>query len=177
MTNHSPGISDNLPGRWLQVPLILALIILSGCPKDKATDLFDSVNGSNVQRLANLYCVYQAAHDFKGPKDEQQFRQFISEMPESRLKYYSVDTSQLDQLFVSERDQKPFIIRWELKAKSRQGLVPLVFEQQGVDGKYMIGFSSFEVREVDRAEYDLYLNGKRDGEVPPDERGDPRGRK
>lgn len=162
---------------FLRVPFFLGLLLLAGCPKDKATDMFNSVNGSNIQRLANLYCVYQAAHEFKGPKDEPQFRQFISEMPPSRLKYYSVDASQLDQLFVSERDQKPFIIRWDLTAKSRQGLVPMVFEQQGVDGKYMIGFSSFEIREVDRSEYEQYLNGKRDGEVPTGERGDPRGRK
>jgi hypothetical protein len=159
---------------WTVPSVLLLLVIIVGCQRDKAIDMFQSVNESNIQRLANLYCVFQAAHNFVGPKDEQEFKAFISTMHESRKKYFQIEPGQIDQLFVSERDKQPFKIRWELKATARQGLVPLVFEQQGVDGKYMIGFSSFEVREVEQFDYDQYWSGKKDGEIPSGERGDAR---
>jgi hypothetical protein len=170
-----PLLHDLMQG-WIAV-FAVGLLFVAGCRNDKATDLFNSVNGSNIQRLANLYCVYQASNQFKGPKDEQQFKEFIKQLHPSRHKYFGVDVSKVDELFISERDQQPFKIRWELTANPRQGLVPIVFEQQGVNGKYMIGFSSFEVREVEQSDYDQYWSGKKDGEVPTGERGDARGGK
>lgn len=152
---------------------LIAIIAISfvGCGGNPGAEMFASVSGTNIQRLANLYCVFQAQHNFRGPNDEQQFKTFIANMHPSHLKNYQVDVSNLDQLFISERDRQPFKIRWELQANPRQAHVPLIFEQQGIDGKLMIGFSGFEVREVGKAEYDEYWTGIKDNEVPASNRG------
>jgi hypothetical protein len=150
----------------------LLLMLAGGCRSgNDGAEMFASVSSTNVQRLANLYCVFQAQHNFKGPKDEQEFKTFISNMHPTHLKNYQVDVNKLDELFISERDKLPFRIRWQHQASPRQAHVPLVFEEQGLNGKRMVGFSGFEVREVDQSEYDEYWSGKRDGETPQANRG------
>lgn len=147
-------------------------LLIIGCGRDKATQLFNEVNQSNIQRVANLYCVFQAQNNFKGPQNEEELKAFIAEMHPSRYKFYGINPDKIDGLFISERDKKPFKIRWELQATSRQGPVPIVFESEGLRGKFLVAFSSFELREVEQFDYEELWAGKRDGDVPDGERPD-----
>lgn len=155
------------------VILALATNLLIGCARDKASEMFAAVNSTNIQRVANLYCVYQAQNNFVGPKDESELKRFIAEMHPSRHKYFGVDVNRLDELFISERDKKPFRIRWELVAKPRQGPIPIAFESEGRNGMFMVAFSSFEVGEFEKFDYDQLWAGRRDEEMLNSNRGIP----
>lgn len=166
--------------RWLAAAIVLlavtGLSLFLGCSRDKADEMFASVNASNIQRVANLYCVYQAQNNFVGPENEEQFKNFISQMHPSRHKSYGINVDRLDELFISERDNQPLKIRWKLVAKPRQGPIPIAFESEGRNGKFMVAFSSFEIGEFDLAEYEQLWAGKRDEEISADNRGGPTGR-
>lgn len=153
---------------------LLLPILFSGCGKDQASEMFASVNSSNIQRVANLYCVYQAQHNFKGPANEQELKDFIANLDPSRHKYFGIDVANLDQMFVSERDKQPFKIRWGLEAKPRQGPIPIAFEQEGVKGRYRVAFSSFQVDEFDLFDYEELWAGRRDEQMVDSNRGAPR---
>ena len=143
---------------------LLAVLWLSpGCgPGDVAGDMFAKANDVNIKRLSSLYSVFSAQHGYQGPKDEAEFKAFIGQQDKKRLKMIGVDPENLDALFISDRDNKPFRIRWELSVKPRQAPIPIVFEEDGEGGKKMVAFSSYVCREVDQEEYDKLWRGEMD---------------
>lgn len=143
---------------------LLALLCMStGCGSgDVAGDMFAKANDVNIKRVSSLYSVYAAQHGYKGPKDEAEFKAFISQQDVKRLKMIGVDPENLDALFISERDNKAFRIRWELSVKPRQAPIPIVFEEDGEGGKKLVAFSSYVCREVDHQEYDKLWRGEMD---------------
>lgn len=150
---------------WITSAICLSAILwLSvGCGSgDVAGDMFAKANDINIKRLSSLYAVYSAQHGYTGPKDEAEFKAFIAKQDKKRLKMIGVDPENLDKLFVSERDNQPFRIRWELQVRPRQAPIPIVFEEDGEGGKKMVAFSSYVCREVDHQEYDKLWNGEMD---------------
>lgn len=139
---------------------LLALILGVGCNQRGPDSTLASLNESNIQRLANLYFAYQKSHDFQGPKDEQEFRQFLQGVSPDKLRRIGVDPASLDSIFVSERDSQPFNIRYRVKGNIMGSDEPVIFESQGIDGKRMVGFLNMSQREVDAAEYDQLWAGK-----------------
>mgnify|MGYP000094300552 CR=1 FL=1 len=132
----------------------VAFLVLSGCGGDKVDALYSEAYGSNIKTLSNLYCMYQGRHRQVGPKDEADLKKFIAELPVEYLEKIGVDPSEIDGLFLSDRDGQPFKVRWRLRFEIPQDPLPIVFESEGVDGKCQVGFSSFVVKEVGRQEYD-----------------------
>jgi hypothetical protein len=120
-----------------------------------------AMNDSNIRRVANLYTAFQIRKGFAGPKDEAAFKQFIErDMSPKKLQLMQVDPAQVDNLFTSERDGKPFTVRYGVQGGI--GVVAaVVFEQQGKDGKRQVGFTGGTVEEVDDARYGQLLKGTR----------------
>ncbi len=141
--------------------LLGCLVLISGCTETfNPADEVARVNSNNLQRLANLYSAYQADHDWRGPANEKEFKAFISGVNPATLNRIGVEPSQLDKLFVSDRDGQPFKIRFSVPGSAMGSVEPVIFEAVGVDGKKMVGFLSMEQREVDSAEYDsLFAKG------------------
>lgn len=139
---------------------VLLCLTLSGCGGDKAARMYSKAFDSNIKTVSNLYCIYQGRHRQKGPEDEAELKDFVRQLPAEYLEKFGVDLEQLDELFVSPRDGQPFDIRWGLKFQIPQAPMPIVFEKEGVDGKYEVGFSSFIVKEVDKQEYDKLWSEK-----------------
>lgn len=140
---------------------LLLLGALLGCgggidPNDAVARL----NSTNMQRVANLYLTYQLEHDWRGPADEAQLKEFVRTYDPKRLERINVDPSKLDELFISERDGQPFKIRYGVPGNMMGSTEPVVFEATGVDGLRMVGFLSMEQREVDSDEYDALLAGQ-----------------
>lgn len=161
----------------LSAVLAVLVTVVSGCGSGDAADqMFAEANDMNIKRVSSLYAVFQGQHKYKGPKDEAEFKSFISQQNEKHLKRIGVDPSKLDELFLSERDNQPFNIRWELVCQPRSAPKPIVFEKDGVDGKYMVAFSSYVCKEVDKAEYDRLWEGKMDNVAPDANRGGTPGR-
>lgn len=137
-----------------------------GCGDKSAESLYSqAVGDSNAKRLGALYLQYQvrnADYPMRGPSSVDEFRKFISSLEEKNLQLIGVDKTQLDDLFVSGRDNEPYEIRLEVQGVIRGPEQPVVFEKAGVDGKFIVAFTGFIEKEVDQSEYDRLMSGDAD---------------
>lgn len=139
----------------------------SGCRRSVSPqDALAQANETNIQRMANLYFTFQSKHDWVGPADEAQLKQFIKTYNPDKLKRIGVDPAETDKLFVSDRDGQPFKIRYGVRGSIMGSTEPVVFEATGVDGKRLVGFLNMTSREVEGAEYDDLFAGKIKAEAP-----------
>lgn len=138
------------------------MILLSGCGGTEPADLLAAANDSNIQRVANLYEAYQSRHNWRGPKDEAEFKAFLKGWNPKKLTNIGVDPNAIDELFVSARDGQPFEIRYGVPGHIMGSDAPVVFESTGVDGQRMVGFLNMTKREVDSTEYDRLWSGEAD---------------
>lgn len=145
--------------RSLFFSISLVAIISAGCGPNP-DDMLAALNDSNIKRLANLYGVYQFQNDYKGPKDEAAFREFISAKNPEQLKRIGVDITKLDELFKSERDQQSFKIRWKVNTQARGTSDPVVFEAEGIDGVRLVAFTGGELVEADSSQFDRLWKGE-----------------
>jgi hypothetical protein len=150
---------------------------LAGCSGDNVADQVAAMNTSNVQRLANLYAAYQNYNGGRGPKDEAAFRAFIKDFDQNKLAMMKVDPNNLDGLFTSEWDGKPFRIRYKVGG-GRGSVDAVVFDQVGRDGKKRVAFTGGKVEEVGEAEAKQLWAGKGPSQpagAPPGQGGRPTG--
>jgi hypothetical protein len=136
-----------------------------GCSSDKTKEQIAAMNTSNAQRVANIYAGFQNGKGGAGPKDEAEFKAFIREYDPAKLSAMGIDPGNLDKVFTSERDGKPFTIRYKVGG-GRGAVAPVVFEKDGVNGMRQVGFTGGKVEEVDEARYKDLLAGK-SGTEPP----------
>lgn len=117
------------------------------------------MNDSNIRRVANLYTAFQIRNSGRGPKDEAEFKSFIErDMSKRKLEMMGINPTDIEDLFRSERDGKPFVIRYGVSG----GLTttePVVFEQEGREGRRKVAFTNGPVEEVDNARYEQLLKG------------------
>jgi hypothetical protein len=141
--------------------LSLAACVLVGC--SGSTDPSAAVaaaNSTNIQRLTNLYQAYQSENGWVGPADDELLKEFIRGLPPNTLTRIGIEPGNIDPIFVSERDDQPFKLRYKVVGSMMGSTEPVVFESEGVDGKKMVGFLNMTQREVDAAEYDsLFAKG------------------
>lgn len=121
--------------------------------------LIGDANKTNLQKLANLYAMYEATHGWKGPADEKTFKDFIQKSDVGLLKPMGVDPNNVDALFTSDRDGQPFKIRYAVQG-SMGSKDAVIFEQGGKNGKFLVGFTSMIQKEVEKGEYDDLFSGK-----------------
>ncbi len=144
--------------------LLWASVSLIGCSNPNANSMIADANDTNVKRLATLYSVFQVKNKYKGPKTQQQLREFVQSQDPERLARGGIDPTMIDDLFVSERDGEPFVIRYGVNTVVFGPPLPVIFESTGVDGMRQVGFCNGLMQEVDDAEYDRLMAGKADKE-------------
>lgn len=155
-----------MKSRILIALLMGGLFSLVGCRGGNTPDdAIRSANQSNIQRLANLYMMYQVQHKFQGPPNEGEFRNFLNAADAGALSKMGVSISEVDKLFICERDSEPFKIKYGVRSGPRGSTEPVIFESTGKSGKKMVGFLNMVQREVDDAEYQTLWNSK--AAVPP----------
>lgn len=159
--------------------LLLALFATSlctGCGSGggNANQMIAANNDTNIKRLGTLYGFFHLKNQFRGPKDEADFKKFIGEQDAARLKLAGISGSKVDELFVSERDQKPFKIRYGVNTQLRGPSLAVIFEADGKEGKRQVSFTGGSMEEVDSTRYDELFSGRADPK-PADAAGDPRG--
>jgi hypothetical protein len=134
--------------------LAAVFLLLPGCSsEDNGASQIAALNTSNIQKLTNLYSAFQVNRYGPGPKNEGEFKRFIKdEMGPYHLGLMQVDPNNIDAVFISERDHKPFKVRYGVNGGP--GIVnPVVFEEEGVGGKKQVGINGAKVVEVDDAQY------------------------
>ena len=143
------------------VLIVLVLAAMTGCGSgNNPDDAVANANQTNMQRLSNLYVMYQMKNQFKGPKDEAAFKAFLAKTNGESLDVMGIDPNAIDDLFVCERDGERFVIRYGVPTSTRGSKEPVVFQKTGSDGKRMVGFLNMVQREVENEEYDSLLNAK-----------------
>ena len=137
----------------------VGVVGLSGCNRDRTAETVAAMNTSNLHRIANLYTEYQNQKGGRGPGSDAEFRDFIRAYDPNKLAMMGVSADRLDQLFTSELDNKPLKVRFRV-AGGRGSQDPVVFEQEGKDGKKRVGFTGGTVQEVDDGTYRQLWAGK-----------------
>ena len=109
--------------------------------------------------------MYMENNDFVGPKNEKEFKDYLKNDATAifLLKRVEVTPEIIDDLFVSDRDGKPFVIRYGV---TREADHAVIFEDTGVEGTRLIALTNpLEVQ--DEQEYQDYLTGKIKPEFAP----------
>lgn len=147
--------------------LVLLLAGLAGCSGDTTAEDLAAMNQSNIQRVANLYSAFQNYKGGRGPATEAEFKEFIAQYDKDKLRMMGVKADDLDGLFTSERDGKPFQVRYKVGG-GRGSAAPVVFEQDGQGGKRQVAYTgNAKVEEVDEATYKDLWAGKGGTAAPP----------
>lgn len=124
-------------GRPLAI-FALGMTAMSGCgdpapPPEKLS----------LHKLAIFFGKYISSHQGSGPKNEAEFKAFIT-----------AGEPALDQekLFRSGRDSQPYVVLYSPTKKFGPSEV-IAHEKDGVGGMRFVAFSTTQVRELDDAEF------------------------
>lgn len=133
---------------------LLAVALLGCSSRNDPDSAIARVNGTNIERLANLYFTFQSQHEWRGPADEAEFKSFLQKYNPHKLSRIGVDPNSLDKLFTSERDGQPFKIRYGVLGSAMGSSAPVIFESAGDGKRRLVGFLDMQQREVHESEYD-----------------------
>jgi hypothetical protein len=112
--------------RPLSLAVLLAMAALaSGCAEGEQVE-----RQSNLQAIAAYYSQFLAHHRGQLPANEEEFKKFIQAKGGEALSYKGLS---VDQLFISSRDEKPFLVKYR-GDKSWPLPEVVVYEQEGADG-------------------------------------------
>jgi hypothetical protein len=109
---------------------------------------------SNLKPLTVFYGQYLGQHRGQPPANEQDFRNFLQTLAKDRLA--SMQVKSIDELFISPRDGKPYVILYVPAAKA-SGELPsttvIAYEQEGKGGKRFIARMLGAIEELDEAQF------------------------
>jgi hypothetical protein len=117
------------------------------------------MNDSRIKQLANLFRFFQATNGWIGPKDEAALRAFVQTAPPKNLELMGIDPAKFDDMLTSERDGKPFRVRWGVTIGPMEEQA-IVFEAEGLNGGKMVAFTNSRAEEVDAATYEKLFGGE-----------------
>jgi hypothetical protein len=142
------------PGTWL---VLLALLAAPGCGSNE----LESPTAIRLGKLAGFYLDCAVAKNGKGPANEKALKGHIRSIPGFSLQASGVDPAAIDSLFVSDRDQEPFVVLYGLTIAQVSGTkAPLVaHEKTGKNGKRLVGFANAKVELVDEARLQELIAG------------------
>jgi hypothetical protein len=132
---------------------------VAGCADTSISRQVAAMNDSRIKQLANLFRFFQATNGWVGPKDEATLRTFVASAPAKNLSMMGVDPTKFDELLVSDRDGKPFLVRWGVMIGPLEEQA-VVFEQDGRDGKRFVAFTGARAEEVDADRYERLWKGE-----------------
>ena len=128
---------------------VLALVMAPGCGSDE----LESPTAVKLKAVSNFYLDYAVAKQGQGPANEQDLKKHIRSMPDQLLAPSGIDRNAIDSLFVSERDQEPFVVLYGLKIAGISGNSGSVVahEKTGKGGKRLVVLANAKVDHVDEA--------------------------
>ena len=137
--------------------LVVALLTLSmgllvsvlGCGGAKTQSALEQET-SRLKPLVILYAQAFAQNRGRPPANEEKFKSFLAKEGEYLLESYKLNS--VDDLLISERDGKPYVIFY---GKRPQGVARdlCAYEKDGVDGKRYVGYTLGIVEEVDETRF------------------------
>ena len=138
-----------MPGRKIAcrvLPLYLAVFMLLfvGCQGSQS----EATRQSQSTHLRSLITLFNSAASKPGhrPANEAELKAFIATNASQMIG--SLHVGSVDELFVSERDGKRFVVFYGEPPKGTSRDV-IAYEQTGVDGNRLVGYSLGMTQEVD----------------------------
>lgn len=144
-------------GNSMSMLLLTAIFMLTtqlGCSnKPDLRGVYDV----NIKKLHVCYTLYLEKHDFRGPKTEEELKEYLKTDPTAIFLMKKIDLTPegVDDIFIGERDKEPFIVRYGLKGVADHAIV---FEATGFEGKRLVALT--DPVECDEETYEGYLSGK-----------------
>lgn len=141
--------------------LIFATICLTGCGGENK---LATIYSTNIKKVHQCYVMFMEDNSYKGPKDEAELKDYLKNNPTAihMAKRIDVTPDTVDDIFISDRDGEPFVIRYGLNGIADHAIV---FEATGVEGMRLVALRN--PLEVNESEYDKYLNGEIKPESAP----------
>ena len=135
--------------RWHVLVVSLSLTAGLGCGSAETAG-GGMPDDSNIRPLTMLYVSY-VNRQGQPPASEAEFKRYLAERGEALLQ--SEGVSSPDELFISPRDNEPYVLGYGKDADKlmRRGIV--VYERTGVGGRRLVGYRGGFVNEVDDAEF------------------------
>ncbi len=130
---------------------VIACLVPLGCGGTQTAT--EEQEKSNLKPLAILYGKFLPPHRGQPPANEDELKQFIKSLSKEELD--SLGVTDVDSLFVSSRDGKPYKIVYG-GAKTPE---IVAYEQEGVEGKRFVADNLGGVRSVDEAEFKKLVPG------------------
>jgi hypothetical protein len=134
--------------------VVVSCLALAGCQQAEPAAVRDGQR--TIKRLAILYGNFLGEAG-RPPKDEAEFRKFV-ERNKLAVEVAKQSTGE-DDLLVSPRDGKPYVIPYGAEARKYQKSGLAAYEQEGVGGLHMVAFTIGMVDEVDEARLQEILAG------------------
>lgn len=135
---------DVTPGRLSALLKLLAsFLFVVGCSSDKPAD-----DETKLMHLVDFQRQFAEEHDGREPQSADELQAWVSQLDPQELLARHI--SDVDSLFVSSRDGKPFVIvpRTEAATTSSQNRI-VAYEQTGVNGLRWVAFDLGQVEEMD----------------------------
>jgi hypothetical protein len=128
----------------VRLGLGVAMLLLVGCHWGQS----EAARQTQSSHLRSLITLYNFAASKLGhrPANEGELKSFIAANASQMIE--SLHVSSVDELFVSERDGKPFVVLYGEPPKGASRDV-IAYEQAGVAGNRLVGYSLGMTQEVD----------------------------
>jgi hypothetical protein len=148
-----------------KVLCLIALITLAGCG---GPDPLTSPTAARLRGLANMYLSYAVAKNGGGPANEEVLKKYLHSVDAIQLETSGIDPKAIDSVFISERDQQPFVVLYgqsftRITGDSQQ---PLAYEKTGKNGRHLIAYINAKVDHVDDAKLKELLTAKESSPTP-----------
>jgi hypothetical protein len=143
--------------RSMAVALGLATL-LAGCGKD---DALSSPTAARLKGLSTMYLDYIVA---KGgpPTSEAELKKHMRTIDQIQLSLAGFERSKIDEAFISQRDNEPFVVVYNVAAGTlgaKDGPV-VAYEKTGVGGKKLVADVSTNLFHVNDARLQEMLKPK-----------------
>jgi hypothetical protein len=124
----------------------VAALALAGCSSPQASP--PTPQEMHLKQLAVFYGQYTGAHQGSGPRNQADFKAFITQ------RAGGATAEDIDSLFVSPRDQKPYVIAYNVRLGAMPAGPPPVVahEEIGVEGKHFAADALGGVEELEQVE-------------------------
>lgn len=134
---------------------LVPAILLAGCGESQPS--LADYNNNNMKKLRGAYGLFLVSHNLRGPKDEEELKEFLTTSPDAirKMERQGVPKDKILDIFVNERDGQPFKVKYGLNGL---GDYPIVFEETGVDGKRFVAYTT--PKELNNDEYEKAWDSK-----------------
>lgn len=128
--------------------LLMGLLLQAGCGPKSSTES-SRKQSSRLRDVISLY-IYAGRALGRPPRDEAEFKEFINKQGSKVLEKAGVDTA--DELLVSERDGKPFVILYQRPTGEKTAGI-VAYEAEGVDGYRDVGYELGNIVEMNEEQF------------------------